>query len=127
VEARADREGLRGGAEGNTLSVFNPATGSGIGGVFLGMIYGIMSFVGWKAAASLGEETRDPYTSIPRALLAAWVLIGLVILFVISRRRPELVEAMGHAFSEAGADEPDTAQEDVRRRGDSEERRETIE
>jgi hypothetical protein len=91
------------------------------------MIYGIMSFVGWKAAASLGEETRDPYTSIPRALLAAWVLIGLVILFVISRRRPELVEAMGHAFSEAGADEPDTAQEDVRRRGDSEERRETIE
>jgi amino acid transporter len=73
---------FQGGAEGNTLSVFNPATGSGIGGVFLGMIYGIMSFVGWKAAASLGEETRDPYTSIPRALLGAVALIGTYYVFV---------------------------------------------
>ena len=45
-------------------------------------------------------------------------MIGLVILFIISRRRPELVEAMGHAFTEADADEPDTTQEDVRRRED---------
>jgi hypothetical protein len=36
-----------------------------------------------------------------------------VILFVLSRRRPDLIEAMGAAFSEAGADEPDTTQEDV--------------
>src|SRR5919107_2370600 len=73
---------FQGGAEGNTLSVFNPATGSGLGGVFLGMIYGIMSFVGWKAAASLGEETRDPHTSIPRALLGAVALIGTYYVFV---------------------------------------------
>jgi len=73
---------LQGGAEGNTLAVFNPATGSGIGGVFLGMIFGIMSFVGWKAAASLGEETRDPHTSIPRALLGAVAVIGLYYVFV---------------------------------------------
>jgi amino acid transporter len=73
---------FKGGAEGNTLSVFNPATGNGLGGVFLGMIYGIMSFVGWKAAASLGEETRDPHTSIPRALLGAVALIGTYYVFV---------------------------------------------
>ena len=73
---------FQGGAEGNTLSVFNPATGNSLGGVFLGMIYGIMSFVGWKAAASLGEETRDPHTSIPRALLGAVVLIGTYYVFV---------------------------------------------
>jgi amino acid transporter len=73
---------FQGGAEGNTLSVFNPATGSGLGGVFLGMIYGIMSFVGWKAAASLGEETRDPHTSIPRALLGAVAIIGTYYVFV---------------------------------------------
>ncbi len=42
-------------------------------------------------------------------------MIGLVILFIILRRRPELVEAMGHAFTEADADEPDTTQEDIRR------------
>jgi hypothetical protein len=57
----------------------------------------------------------DPPFNLWPYLLAAWVLIGLIILFVLSRRRPELVEAMGHAFSEAGADEPDTTQEDVRR------------
>jgi amino acid transporter len=73
---------FQGGAEGNTLAVFNPATGNGVGGVFLGMIYGIMSFVGWKAAASLGEETRDPHTSIPRALLGAVALIGTYYVFV---------------------------------------------
>src|ERR671914_2221889 len=73
---------FQGGAEGNTLSVFNPATGNGLGGVFLGMIYGIMSFVGWKAAASLGEETRDPHTSIPRALLGAVAIIGTYYVFV---------------------------------------------
>lgn len=73
---------FQGGAEGNTLAVFNPATGSGLGGVFLGMIFGIMSFVGWKAAASLGEETRDPHTSIPRALLGAVAVIGTYYVFV---------------------------------------------
>lgn len=73
---------FQGGAEGNTLSVFDPTTGNGLGGVFLGMIYGIMSFVGWKAAASLGEETRDPHTSIPRALLGAVALIGTYYIFV---------------------------------------------
>ena len=55
----------------------------------------------------------DPPYNLWPYLLAAWVLIGLVILFVISRRRPDLVEAMGAAFSEADADEPDTTQEDV--------------
>lgn len=73
---------LQGGAEGNTLSVFSPTTGSGLGGVFLGMIFGIMSFVGWKAAASLGEETRNPLTSIPRALLGAVAIIGTYYVFV---------------------------------------------
>ena len=73
---------FQGGTEGNTLSVFSPTAGSGIGGVFLGMIFGIMSFVGWKAAASLGEETRDPRTSIPRALLGAVAIIGTYYVFV---------------------------------------------
>lgn len=73
---------FQGGAEGNTLAVFSPTAGSGLGGVFLGMIFGIMSFVGWKAAASLGEETRDPHTSIPRALLGAVAVIGTYYVFV---------------------------------------------
>jgi hypothetical protein len=37
-------------------------------------------------------------------------LIGLGILFYISRNRPEMLEVMGRAFSESG-DEPDPAQD----------------
>ena len=55
--------------------------------------------------------------------MSSCVVIGLVILFFISRRRPELIEALGHAFTEADADEPDTTQEDVRRREDAAEER----
>jgi len=55
----------------------------------------------------------DPPFNLWPYLIAAWALIGLVFLFFISRRRPDLLEAMGRAFSESG-DELDTAQEDVR-------------
>ena len=58
----------------------------------------------------------DPPFNLWPYLIAAWAVIGLVVLFVISRRRPEIVEVMGRAFSEAG-DEPDTTQEDVGRKG----------
>jgi amino acid transporter len=49
----------------------------------------------------------DPPYNLWPYLLLVWVVIGLVILFFISRRRPELIEALGHAFTEADADEPD--------------------
>jgi hypothetical protein len=110
---------LQGGAEGNTLSVFNPATGSGM----------VATAAVCLPIRGLIWPVPDPPYNLWPYLLAAWVLIGLVILFVISRRRPELIEAMGAAFSEAGVDEPDTAQEDVRRRKDRDaaESRDTIE
>jgi hypothetical protein len=58
----------------------------------------------------------------------ALTTLEAMVVSMLSRRRPELVEAMGHAFSEAGADEPDTTQEDVRRdAADGEPRREPIE
>ena len=60
----------------------------------------------------------DPPFNLWPYLIAAWAVIGLAILFIISRRRPDLVEAMGRAFSEAGAEEPDTTQEDVLRTRD---------
>ncbi len=60
----------------------------------------------------------DPPYNLWPYLIAAWALIGLMILFFISRRRPELIETMGQAFSDASADEPDTTQEDARRRDD---------
>lgn len=63
----------KGGESGNTLSMFNPGETSlfGItgGGVLGGILLGILLFVGFEAAASIGEESEDPHRSIPRALI----------------------------------------------------------
>jgi len=64
---------VKGGESGNTLSMFNPGETSlfGItgGGVLGGILLGILLFVGFEAAASIGEESEDPHRSIPRALI----------------------------------------------------------
>jgi amino acid transporter len=49
----------------------------GISSLGAGMVFGILSFTGFEAAANLGEETRDAGRHIPRAITLAVVLIGL--------------------------------------------------
>lgn len=63
----------------NTLSVFNPNTGtsSGMGSVFAGMVYTVLAFIGFEASAPLGEEAKDPKRTIPRAVILSCVLIGV--------------------------------------------------
>ena len=63
----------------NTLSVFSPSTGNtgGIGGVFAGMVYTVLAFIGFEASAPLGEEAKDPKRTIPRAVILSCVLIGV--------------------------------------------------
>ena len=58
----------KGGHGGNTLSVFNPSTTS-VSVAFNGVLLGILLFVGFEAAASIGEESSDPHRSIPRAVI----------------------------------------------------------
>ncbi len=45
------------------------------------MLLGILLFVGFEAAASIGEESHDPHKSIPRALL--WTVGVSAVFFVI--------------------------------------------
>jgi amino acid transporter len=59
---------VKGGAGGNTLQVFNPGTTS-VSTSFNGVLLAILLFVGFEAAASIGEESRDPTRAIPRAVL----------------------------------------------------------
>ncbi|HKC30049.1 MAG TPA: APC family permease, partial [Jatrophihabitans sp.] len=67
----------KGGASGNTLSPFNPAHSlHGISGIGFGMLWGILMFVGFESAATLGEETRNPRRSVPMALFAAVIMVG---------------------------------------------------
>jgi amino acid transporter len=63
----------------NTLSVFAPNTGNakGLGSVFPGMIYAILAFIGFEAAAPLAEEAKNPRRTIPRAVILSALLIGL--------------------------------------------------
>ncbi|MGZ4639447.1 MAG: APC family permease, partial [Actinomycetes bacterium] len=47
------------------LSVFSVPSGTGASAVFLGVVFGFLSFAGFEAAATLGEEAREPKRDIP--------------------------------------------------------------
>jgi amino acid transporter len=67
----------------NTLSVFAANTGNakGLGSIFPAMIFAILAFIGFEAAAPLAEEAKEPRRTIPRAVLLSALLIGLFYLF----------------------------------------------
>ncbi|HLW94729.1 MAG TPA: APC family permease [Solirubrobacteraceae bacterium] len=76
----------KGGHGGNTLTMFDPGQTSlfGVagGGVLGGVLLGILLFVGFEAAASIGEESHDPHRSIPRAVLWTVAAAGALFTFM---------------------------------------------
>jgi amino acid transporter len=63
---------------GNTGEVFLvSASPTGFTGVGLGVVFGLLSFIGFDAAATLGEETRNPTRSIPLAITGALGAVGV--------------------------------------------------
>ncbi|SFW90348.1 Amino acid transporter [Amycolatopsis australiensis] len=70
---------LAGSAPGHarfTMDVFTFTSDAGLSGVFLGAVFGFLSFAGFEAAATLGEETHDPKRNIPRAILGTALFGG---------------------------------------------------
>ncbi|HEY2064170.1 MAG TPA: APC family permease [Amycolatopsis sp.] len=65
-----------------TLEVFTFTPDAGLSGVFLGAVFGFLSFAGFEAAATLGEETRDPRRNIPRAILGTAIFGGAYFVIV---------------------------------------------
>jgi amino acid transporter len=64
-----------------TLQAFNPENrnpdaSSDFSGVFKGMIFAVLAFIGFEAAAPLGEEAKNPRRTIPRAVVWSAVLVG---------------------------------------------------
>src|SRR5919199_1654513 len=60
------------------LQPFNPSNAVGDwSGVFKGMVFAILAFIGFEAAAPLGEEARHPRRTVPRAVVGSAVAIGL--------------------------------------------------
>jgi amino acid transporter len=86
---------------GNTLdfSVFSVPGGTGLSAVFLGVVFGFLSFAGFEAAATLGEEAREPRRDIPRAILGVAIFGGLYFIFVTA------VEMMGFGTDAKGVKE----------------------
>jgi amino acid transporter len=78
-----------GGDSGNTLQAFNPAsvpatpTSVPAAGIFPGILFAITLFIGFETSASLGEETRDPRRSIPRAVIGTIIITGIFYLLMI--------------------------------------------
>lgn len=48
----------------------------GIGGVFFGVLYGVLFFTGFETAANLGEETAHPKRDVPRAVLISVLAVA---------------------------------------------------
>jgi amino acid transporter len=71
----------KGGANGNTLAVFGTSHSS-VNDVFHGILFAVTLFIGFEAAASIGEEAREPHKAIPVALIGSVALAGLFYLLV---------------------------------------------
>jgi amino acid transporter len=68
---------VKGGADGNTLSAFDPGSSpEGITGIGYGILWGFVMFFGFESAATLGEEATDPKRTVPRALFTGVLIIG---------------------------------------------------
>ncbi len=77
-----------------TLQVFSPNVA--VSQVFLGAVFGFLSFAGFEAASTLGEETNDARRNIPRAILGTAIFGGIYFIVVTA------VEMMGFGTDAAG-------------------------
>jgi amino acid transporter len=72
------------GASHNTAHYFSTsASPTGFSGVGLGVVFGILSFIGFDAAATLGEETRNPRRNVPLAVAGALGFVGVFYVIVM--------------------------------------------
>ena len=79
-----------------TMSVFSLQQGTGLSALFLGVVFGFLSFAGFEAASTLGEEARNPSKDIPRAIMGVAVFGGLYYVVVTA------AEMMGFGTSAKG-------------------------
>jgi len=79
-----------------TWTVFSLGHGNGVSALFLGVVFGFLSFAGFEASSTLGEEAHHPSRDIPRAILAVAVFGGIYFVVVTA------AEMMGFGTSSRG-------------------------
>ena len=67
---------LSNGIPGGIFDPTNAEAGT-FNGIFKGMVFSILAFIGFEAAAPLGEEARRPRWTVPRAVIGSCIAIGL--------------------------------------------------
>lgn len=75
----------RGGAPttGINLLPFTLPPGTGLSGVIGGIVTAFLTWAGFEACATLGEETEDPKRNIPRTLIGSLLITGALFVFVM--------------------------------------------
>lgn len=71
-----------GGANGITLKPLDPAASPSTHGLFLAVVLAFTGFIGFEAAAVLGEEAIQPLRVIPRAILGTVIVATVYYVFV---------------------------------------------
>jgi amino acid transporter len=89
----------RGGAPttGMDFSTFS-LSGVPVSAVLGGVVAAFLSWAGFEACASMGEETADPQRNIPRALMGTLALTGLLFVVVM------FAQTIGFGTDKAGLD-----------------------
>ena len=85
-----------GGAQGLTWRPFDPGLAPSTHGLFLAVILAFTGFIGFEAAAVLGEEAAQPKRVIPRAILGTVIVATVYFVFVT------WAQAVGYGVSGAG-------------------------
>ncbi len=71
------------GSANDVARVLRPGSSPfGWSGIFYGVLYGVLIFVGFETAANLAEEASDPKRQIPRAVLTSVIVVSLFYLIV---------------------------------------------
>ena len=74
----------KGGEDGLSLHPLNPAASpNGFSGLTTGFVFAALSFVGFEAAATLGDESRSPRRYVPRAVLLSVLAVGGLYVFCV--------------------------------------------
>ena len=70
---------VRLGGDNDVVKAFDPNSSPrrARSGIFFGVLYGVLIFVGFETAANLAEETAEPKSSIPRAVLLSVVVVSV--------------------------------------------------
>jgi amino acid transporter len=86
----------QGGAHGLTWRPFDPRLAPSTHGLALAVVLAFTGFIGFEAAAVLGEETAKPRRVIPRAILGTVIVATVYFIFVT------WAQAIGYGVAGAG-------------------------